>query len=140
MSNNDCLEIYPGKGIGPILLGMHPQRVVSIFHEKQVYESWMGGNLNDAILFHGMRLHFDKCNGAGPLPGARLVLIVVHQREDAILFGRRMKDWSKEEIFQYLDDENWDPEKLANGDICTKKPYLEMSFLADGKLIWLETG
>jgi hypothetical protein len=135
----DSLEIHPGIGIGPIQLGMHPQRVVSLFHEKEVYESWMGGNLNDAILYHGMRLHFDKCTGAGPLPGARLNWIVIHQREDACLFDRHMDEWTKDGIFARLTDEGYSPIKVDNGDIDVVRPYLGMSFDANGKLIWLET-
>ena len=138
MSSNDRLVIYPGKGIGPIQLGMHPQRVVSVFREKQVYESWMGGNLNDAILFHGMCLHFDECNSAGPLPSARLSWMRIHQREDAYLFDRLLTEWTKDSIYDWLDAEGYSPEILANGDILTKKPYLELSFDSSENL-WLET-
>lgn len=133
------LEIKPGVGIGPVQLGMRLKRVVAVFKEEQVHEAWMGGNLNDAITFHGIRFHFSKFNASGPMRCARLEIIVVNQREDAVLFGRIMTEWSKEEIYQRLREENWDPEKLDNGDVCTVKPYLEMSFVED-KLIWLETG
>ena len=67
------LDIQLGVGIGQIKLGMHPDDVVEAFAEGQICEHWMGGNLNDAILFHGLRLHFDKCSAAGPLADSRSV-------------------------------------------------------------------
>jgi hypothetical protein len=64
------LEIIPGIGIGPVQRGMSPPQVLEALPEKHQYEEWMGGNLNDSLLFHGLIFSFDKCNPAGPLPGA----------------------------------------------------------------------
>jgi hypothetical protein len=66
------LDIHPGVGIGPIRHGMRPAEVLAVFPEPQVYEDWMGGNLNDALLFRGLRLHFSKCDSRAPLADSTL--------------------------------------------------------------------
>jgi hypothetical protein len=134
------LDINPGKGIGPILLGMHPQRIGSVLDEKPVYEKWMGGNLNDSILYHGLILSFDACNSAGPLPGAALCGITVHGREDAYLFGRPMGDWTRETIIDHLAAEGHLPHSLQNGDVELLDICLILGFDTDTRLTWLETG
>ena len=64
----DILDVIPGQGIGPVRLGMRPAEVLAVFFEPQVYEDWMGGNLNDALRFHGLRFHFTDCDARAPLP------------------------------------------------------------------------
>ena len=39
------LIVHPGRGLGPIRLGMPPAEVLSHVGEEQAYEKWMGGNL-----------------------------------------------------------------------------------------------
>src|SRR6187551_3467527 len=92
------LDIYPGIGIGPIRCGMRPAEVLAIYNEPQVYEEWMNGNLNDAILFRGLRLHFNECDSHAPLPNSLLTWIVIHQCKDAFLFGQPVSKWTKETI------------------------------------------
>jgi hypothetical protein len=82
------LDIYPGVGIGPIRHGMRPADVMNVISEPQVYEEWMGGNLNDALLFRRLCLHFTACDSHAPLPDSTLNLIVIQQRPDAYLFDR----------------------------------------------------
>jgi hypothetical protein len=53
------LELYPGEGIGLVRIGMSPAEVLAVLDEPQVYEKWMGGNLNDSLLFRGLLFHFD---------------------------------------------------------------------------------
>ena len=82
--------------------GMRPAEAVAVFEEPQVYEHWMGGNLNDALLFHGLRLHFTECDSRAPLPDSTLNWVVIHQREDAFLFDRPMTEWTKKTILEEL--------------------------------------
>jgi hypothetical protein len=117
---------------------MHPDEVAVEFDEPRVHENWMGGNLNDAMLFHGLRFHFDRCNGAGPLPDALLNWIVVHQREDAYLFDRPMTDWTKETLIERLVAERLSPSTPPNGDVEVPGLWLGASFDSDGRLNWLE--
>src|SRR5262249_52943046 len=96
------LEIHPGEGIGLVRMGMSPAEGLAVWDEPQVYEDWMGGNLNDALLFRGLRFHFDECDRQGPLPRSRLTWVVVHRRDDTLLFGRPVGDWTRDGILQEL--------------------------------------
>lgn len=131
------LDIHLGEGIGPVRLSMTPAEVLTVFDEPQVHEDWMGGNLNDALLFHGLRLHFSKCDARAPLPSSTLNWIVIHQREDAFLFDCPVSEWTKESILRELRSRGYAPETPPNGDI--EVPYkLSMSFEDDGRLVWVE--
>ncbi len=77
------LDIHPGEGIGLVRFGMRPAEVLALFSEPQVYEDWMGGNLNDALLFHGLLLHFNECNRSGPLPSSTLSWVEVYPLTNA---------------------------------------------------------
>jgi hypothetical protein len=131
------LDIHPGEGIGPVVLGMRPVEVVAVFPERQVYEHWMGGNLNDALLFHGLRLRFTECDARAPLPNSTLNWIVIHQREDAYLFGRPVGEWTKDDVTRELGARGYDVQTPPNGDIDVPH-QIGMSFDEDGRLIWVE--
>ena len=100
----DYLEIKPLEGVGSVTFGMTPDEVISILGAEQVYEGWMGGNLNHALLYHGLILMFDCCNSHGPLKDAQLTDIDVHQREDAILFGKPVSEWTKQDLLHYFEE------------------------------------
>jgi hypothetical protein len=131
------LEIIPGIGVGPIRHGMSPADVLAAFNEPRRYEDWMGGNLNDALLFHGLRLHFDKCDSYGPLADSRLDWIVIHGREDALLFGEPVERWTKGNVLRKLLDEGLVAETPSNGDIDVHGK-LGLSFADDNRLVWVE--
>lgn len=116
---------------------MRPAEVLTAFPEPQVYEDWMGGNLNDALLFPGLRLHFDDCDSRAPLPDGRLNWIVIHKRPDAHLFGRPVGEWTKDAVLQELRAQGYDALRPPNGDVdvCRK---LGLSFADDGRLVWVE--
>lgn len=131
------LDIHPGQGIGPVRHGMTPAEVLALLNEPQVYEDWMGGNLNDALLFHGLRLHFSECDSRAPLSNSTLGWIVIHQREDAFLFDRPVGEWTKESILWELRSRGYSPETPPNGDV--EVPHkLGMSFDEDDRLVWVE--
>ena len=78
--------------------------------EPQQYEDWMGGNLNDALLFHGLIFTFDRCDSHGPLPHALLDRIDIHGREDADLFGQPLGTWTKDALVARLKNEGYVPQ------------------------------
>jgi hypothetical protein len=131
------LDIHPGEGIGPIRFGMRPAELLAVFPEQQVYEDWMGGNLNDALLFQGLRLHFSECDCWAPLPGSTLNWIVIHQRGSAYLFGRPMSEWTKKSVLRELQVRGYEVQTPPNGDVDVDDK-LGLSFDADGRLIWVE--
>jgi hypothetical protein len=96
------LEIYPGEGLGPIRLGMHPAEAQEVFPEPFLYEDWMGGNLNDCLTYHGLLLKFSKCDSRAPLPDTYLDEIQIDEREDVFLFGKPLEEWRDWSILQKL--------------------------------------
>ncbi len=61
------MKIFPGEGLGPIHFGLTPREVKAICGENQVYEEWMGGNLNSSLFYTGIIIYFDQCDSFGPL-------------------------------------------------------------------------
>ena len=120
------LDIEPGKGIGPILLGMQPRDVRAVFKKRQQYEDWMGGNLNGAMFYRGLILHFDACNSRAPLGTARLIEIIVHRRNDATLFGHAIKKWKRSRLIVRLEELSLSPKSTVGTDLIV--PGMEMGF------------
>jgi hypothetical protein len=132
------LDIRLGDGIGPVVAGMSPEDVIAAMPEDEgCYEDWMGGNLNNCLLYHGLRFHFDRCNTYGPETDSKLDMLVVHDRDDATLFGRPLYEWTKPAILQRLKDEGFDAYAMLNGDVGVRGK-LELSFASDGTLTWVE--
>lgn len=131
------LTILPGQGIGPIRLGMRPAEVLTAFPEPRVVEDWMGGNAEDCLRFHGLRLRFDRSTGNGPESDSTLLLIAIHQREDASLFGRSISEWSKTALVEELRTHGFQVDFNPNGDVDVEDK-LSLSFGDDGRLIWIE--
>ena len=116
---------------------MRPAEVLAMFPEPQVYEDWMGGNLNDALLFRGLRLHFSKCNSSAPLADSTLNWVVIHQRADAYLFGRPISEWTKDSVLAELRARGYDAQTPPNGDVDVPQ-QIGLSFEDDGRLNWVE--
>jgi hypothetical protein len=90
------LELQPLRGLGPLLFDMTPAQVRAAFPEPEMYEEWMGGNLNDSILFRGLICGFDKCDASGPLPRSKLREFRVSvARSDLSFEGRPLREWNK---------------------------------------------
>lgn len=133
----ESLTIDLGEGLGPIRLGMGPDEVIERFPEEQGYEEWMGGNLNNSLLFHGLIFQFDQCNSHAPLPRSKLNRIVIHQREDVFLFDRPMTAWTRGELEKELSLRGYNSEAGAGGDLNVPE-RIEFSFDDDDRLVWTE--
>ena len=128
------------QGIGAVTFGMKPDEVTAVFGSKQVHEDWMGGNLNDSLLYHGLIFQFDRHDSHGPyshgpLENSSLVEIEVWGREDASLYGKPIHAWTKQELKQYLIDHNIECETPANGDLVSAQIGFEAGFDEDGRLL-----
>jgi hypothetical protein len=95
-------ELRPQEGIGDVYFGMTPSEVHQRISEPHVYEQWMGGNLNDSLLYHGMIFGFDRCDSRGPLPDARLVEVSINMRADVTFGHRPLFEWHREEVAEHL--------------------------------------
>jgi hypothetical protein len=131
------LHIRPGEGIGSIRLGMRPDEIISIFDEPQLYEGWMGGNLNDSLLFQGLILRFSAWDSSAPLPEGKLVSVTIFQRRGACLFGHPITDWNKMSLMEELKARGFALQTPSNGDIIVPN-QLSLSFDEEERLIWVE--
>ena len=129
------MEILPKIGLGPLRFGMTPSEVKALLGSHRTYEPWMGGNLNDSLLYPGLIIGFDKCDASGPLPNSKIVEFRLHGRTDVTflnepLFGRPLK-----ELLQTLAQRNI--RKDPDSDTI---PDLRMELVSDdqGNIDWVE--
>ena len=89
-------EFFPFHGLGPLRFGMTPNDVRTALDEPELYEDWMGGNLNDSLLYRGLICGFDRYDAFGPLADAALteLLVFVPHRGEPLLWGRPLVEWS----------------------------------------------
>lgn len=132
------LEIKLLKGIGQIEFGMNPSQVISIMDEEQVYENWMGGNLNSSLLFQGMILDFDQHNSNGPIKDSKFCGIKINSRKDIYLFGRKLIEWNEFEFVEVLHTNKIQFEQLPNKSIVSKELEFEIYFDKEDDSVWLE--
>lgn len=131
------MDITPNVGIGAVRFGMNPAEVVALFPEAQMYEDWMGGNLNGSLLYQGIILGFDKYDGVGPLLNSRLVEIRMFGRKDAVLWGQPVDTWTKEAIAEYSDQHKIAYKYQPNGDVLVDAT-LSLSFDEQGRAEYVE--
>lgn len=75
---------------------MTPAEVLANFPEVEAFEEWMGGNLNDALLFREMVFLFDEVESTGPLPDSKMTDFLVRRREEVCLLGTPLSWWTVE--------------------------------------------
>ncbi len=97
-------DVRSGQEVGPFSLGMLYEDVKKMLDEPEVYEDWMGGNLNDSILVQGLVLGFD----VGLFPGAKLDCFDLRYREGAMLFGKKLEEWRLDLFEGFLKDSGVD--------------------------------
>ena len=96
------MDINPRTGIGDIRFGMQRDEVIALLGSEQTWEEWMGGNLNDSLLYPGLILGFDAHDSYGPLPEGRLVQIVVSSKYPCNLFGLELKTVTREMVLSSI--------------------------------------
>jgi hypothetical protein len=122
------LVIEPG-GVGPVQFGVSPQQVAQALSRSLGCDAWDDGNLNDSLIYDGVRLRFDRCDSRGPLPRSRLCEAEV-RRADAVLFGRPLADWGEGELVAELRRRGFRPGVLEPGYAEFTLPYLRAWFEA----------
>ena len=132
------MEIIPKVGIGPLHFGMNTDQVRALFAEEETYEDWMGGNLNDSILYRGLILGFDRCDTCGPLPSSKFRELRLRGRQDAVLWGKNILHWCKADAIDYLESRGFANRLSNGGDLSIPKSSLVLSFDDVGRLEHLE--
>ena len=120
------MELEPGKGLGPIKFGMTPKEVTSIMGEEQVYESWMGGNLNDSLLYPGIIITFDACDSQGPLVDSKVDEFQIAESFSDVQFkGASIFKKSQHEIEELLNKHNL---QYKSNEYCTHIDLIGLEF------------
>ena len=73
---------------------MSLEEVKSLMNENEVYEDWMGGNLNFALSYPGLILSFSDCDPSGPLPNSTFNGFRLYKRKDLEFFGQPFESWT----------------------------------------------
>ena len=132
------MEIVPTVGIGPIRFGMCPDEVRALFLEKETYEEWMGGNLNDSLLYRGLIVGFDAHDAYGPLPRGRFDQLRLNGRDDATIWGENISNWTKTSLGEYLQQHRIHYEVHDNGDVLVSSLSLSLAFDDSDSLQYIE--
>jgi hypothetical protein len=107
-----------------------------MFGRSLGYDAWDDGNLNDSLIYDGVRLSFDRYDSRGPLPRSRLCGAEV-RRADAILFGRPLDHWGDGELAAELAARGFHQRVSDLGYAEFGPPYLAAWFEA-GRLARVE--
>jgi len=105
------MELIP-HGIGSISLGMSPAQVESILGRHYTYEEWMGGNLNDSLLYPGIVISFNHSDGSGPLDDSQASEIWIHSTYPTTLVGQDVFSLYKVDIENLLNAKEVDFESV----------------------------
>ena len=134
------LELLPRRGIGTATFGMTPAEVRAAIREPEGYEEWMGGNLNDSLLFHGLICGFDQCDADGPLPDSafRELRISVSHRGDITLWGRSLAEWMAADLRNHAVSAGIEFETGPHDSISSRTLGLGCDFDPAGRLEEIE--
>ena len=132
------MEIVPRVGIGPLRFGMAPNQVRALFPEAETYEDWMGGNLNDSILYRGLIIEFDLCDAWGPLADSKFREVRLYRRTDASLWEKYLLDWRKPDLIEHLKSREIAFHIEASGDLSIPPSSLVVSFDERDRVVHLE--
>ena len=134
------LEFLPQQGLGAMRFGMRPAEVEAVFAEPEVYEDWMGGNRNDALLRRGLILSFDQCDAWGPLPHARLCGLDVWfaHRPELTFWGEAFGRWTAVRLLERAAAHGLaDLRPLGPNALHSFAGAFQVAFDADGHAEWL---
>lgn len=133
-------EVLPAQGVGDARFGMTPAQVRAALGEPELYEEWMGGNLNDSLLFRGLICGFGGCDTHGPLADSLLreVRISVPHRSDAMLWGRPLAEWSASDFRRHAERAKLPFEAGPGGSVLSSAFGMECAFALDGCLAAIE--
>ena len=132
------MKLIPNIGLGFVRFGMNPSELIAVFPEKQKYESWMGGNLNDSLLFHGIIFSFDKCNSSRPLADSHLEEIRISGRDDVILWEQQITNWTKNSLENFLNENKISYEIMNNRAIKLKSLSMTFSFNEQNQIDYIQ--
>jgi len=133
------MEVIAHVGILPLRFGMKRNEVLALLGSQQTHESWMGGNLEDALYYPGLLVHFVspivRCTPNPLDPGhlahesAEVSAIEANASLDASFEGRHFRDLTKTFVCQVLSAKGVQIKRTPGGTIHC--PGLDMEFRFD---------
>lgn len=134
------MEINPHQGVGPVKFGMSPKQVKKVMGREPVYEDWMGGNLNDSLLYPGMIISFDECDAKGPLPHSKVVGFRLNSVESLVFHHIPLSKLNLN-LLKEMEVMSVTPTLDENRNLIFKELGLEFGLYDDGRLwgvqMWL---
>ena len=127
------MELIPKVGLGQVRFGMRPSEVKTILGPGNHYELWMGGNLNDSLLYPGIIASFDKCDSRGPLNDSKLVEFRINRNANIQFLNKPVFEVTEQELLQTLERNNIKIEK-RNGYLVLPELNVELEPDENGKI------
>jgi hypothetical protein len=127
------LNLNIGQGLGCVQFNMTPLDVQSRFGSNYRGEDWMGGNLNDSLLYGDLILTFDECDSTGPLSNSKLVFIKTNASNKILLQGKVLSEITRDELLSKSLLGHFG-EKDHNLHVEFKELGLRFNFNTDGTL------
>jgi hypothetical protein len=131
------MEILPNIGLGPIRFGMNPSQVQAVLGSDRTYEPWMGGNLNDSLLYPGLIIGFDNCDDRGPLKNSKLVEFRINEKADVTFLGKPVFGMLQNELLQSLVRHKIRCERNQSSYLLPDL-HMELDFDDNGRVTWIE--
>lgn len=116
---------------------MNPSQVQAVLGSHQTYEPWMGGNLNDSLLYPGLIVGFDKCDGRGPLNDSKLVEFRINKKADVTFLNKPIFGILQKELLQRLTRHNIRSERNLSSYVLPDL-HMEVDLDDQGRVTWVE--
>jgi len=97
----------------------------------------MGGNLNDSLLYPGLIVGFDKCDGRGPLNDSKLVEFRINEKADVTFLNRPIFGMLQNELLQRLTRHNIRSERNLSSYVLPDL-HMEVDLDDQGRVTWVE--
>jgi hypothetical protein len=130
------MEIIPNIGLGQLRFGMSPSQVQAVLGSKHTYEPWMGGNLNDSLLYPGLIIGFDKCDSSGPLKDSKLIEFTIKEKADVTFLKKPLFGMLENELVQTLGQHSIRSEKYRTAYLLPDL-HMELDFDERGRVAWV---
>jgi hypothetical protein len=122
------MEIIPNIGLGQLRFGMSPSEVQAVLGCHQSYEPWMGGNLNDSLLYPGLIIGFNKCD--------KLDEFTIKEKADVTFLKKPLFGMLENELVQTLGQHSIRSEKYHTGYLLPDL-HMELDFDERGRVAWV---
>ncbi len=127
-------EVDLSNGLGEVRFGMRPSEVENILGPDQIFEDWMGGNLEGFYFYKGLLIGFSGGSDECPDENSEVCLFTVKPEHDLILWGINISRCSISELKDLLVSEKIDYKLIGNNIVQSESGKLQFNYSAAGNL------